>query len=601
MKDKERKEASRSSFTRRDFLKLAGVGGVATAAGGALAGCAPTQEVSGAQTDGSDAFRAAGEPIAPVAVPAAWNTEADVVVVGSGGGGMAASIRLAMAGLSVTLLERNDTLGGNSRYAGHFVNFGGHKMADEAQWAWPVFPYDPNAVVEYLNDLFQMSGDTALLYQLAVEGPKWIDWMHDELNFTWVPASSQPSGMRALHMDGQITKYNAIEINDQMFKDLTTIAESKGVDIHTNSPIDALVQDGDRIVGVKVSSGEAGDVYYRGTKAVILTAGGFEMNRAMLKKYAPFALQGLANCATPPNGTGECLRMALGAGADMCGFDSVAAYDGGVEWSEYAEDDIWMHAHINKDGNQAVRQPWLSIDKTGHCIPFLSTSGSDYPYSSTGSWAPFGLCDLATIQMSCPGGRAYVCFDSKFDELVSSNYFQQSVCRPGKTIPNDDPLIDRVPEYQRDWHTGFEQMVAAGAIKKCDTIEELEAALGLNKGILTDEVKKWNDACAKGEDYVVSYKYDPSWLIPLDTPPYYGAKLGGNAFCTKAGVRVNPQMQVLNTEGSVIPGLYAGFHTAGGSNGELNIAGKPFNGMYGDVGLSFIGGYIAAGSLIDNK
>ncbi len=566
---------ARQAFSRRDFLRFAGIGGVATVAGGSLAGCAPKQGAQGEALVAEDAYRAAAKPIA--------------------------SIRLATAGFSVTLIERNGTLGGNSRYAGHFVNFGGHKMADAVQWAYPSFPYDPDAVVAFLNDTFQMSGDPALMRKLAVEGPKWIDWMHDELGFVWAPASSVPSGMRALHMEGQITKNNAIEINDQMFKDLTQIAHDKGVDIHLDSPVAALVQEGERVVGVKVYSDSEGEVYYRGAKAVILTAGGFEMSRPMLEKYAPFALHGIANVATPPNGTGECTRMAQGVGADMCGFDSIAAYDGGVEWSEYADDDIWMHAHINKDGNQAVRQPWLAIDRVGNRVPYLSTSGINYPYSTTGNWAPFALCDLATVQMSCPGGRSYVCFDSKYDELVSKNTFKQSVCRPGKIVPSDDKFLDRVPEFQRDWHTGFEQMVAAGAIKKCDTIEELEGALGLREGVLVDEVKKWNEACEKGVDYVDTYKYDPSWLIAIDFPPYYGAKLGGNLFCTKAGVRVNPQMQVIDTSGKVIPGLYAGFHTAGGSNGELNAAGKPFNGMYGDVGLSFIGGYIAAGSLIEEK
>ena len=101
---------------------------------------------------------------------------------------------------------------------------------------------------------------------------------------------------------------------------------------------------------------------------------------------------------------------------------------------------------------------------------------------------------------------------------------------------------------------------------------------------------------AKEETF--TYKYDPSWLIPISEPPYYGAKLGGNLFATKCGLRINPKMQVIDTEGAVIPGLYAGWHTAGGSNGENNLAGKPFNGLYGDVGLSFLGGYMAAGSII---
>lgn len=58
-------------------------------------------------------------------------------------------------------------------------------------------------------------------------------------------------------------------------------------------------------------------------------------------------------------------------------------------------------------------------------------------------------------------------------------------------------------------------------------------------------------------------------------------------------------MQVVNTEGAVIPGLYAGWHTAGGANGETNIGGRPFGGMFGDVGQSFVGGYMAAGSIIE--
>ena len=58
-------------------------------------------------------------------------------------------------------------------------------------------------------------------------------------------------------------------------------------------------------------------------------------------------------------------------------------------------------------------------------------------------------------------------------------------------------------------------------------------------------------------------------------------------------------MQVVNTEGNIIEGLYAGWHTAGGSSGEGNPAGTPLTGMYGVVGLSFLGGYMVAGGIIE--
>ena len=69
-------------------------------------------------------------------------------------------------------------------------------------------------------------------------------------------------------------------------------------------------------------------------------------------------------------------------------------------------------------------------------------------------------------------------------------------------------------------------MVEDGAVKKCDTIEELEEALGLDKGLLVNAVKSWNEACDAGEDNMPTFKYDPSWMIPINEPPYYGATIG---------------------------------------------------------------------------
>ena len=69
-------------------------------------------------------------------------------------------------------------------------------------------------------------------------------------------------------------------------------------------------------------------------------------------------------------------------------------------------------------------------------------------------------------------------------------------------------------------------------------------------------------------------------------------------FGSKTGLRVNPHMQVISTSGEAIPGLYAGWHTAGGSAGDGNAAGKPLTGMYADLGLAFVGGYMVAGGIM---
>lgn len=604
-KDTDRNDAEDRNVgvSRRGFLKAAATFGIAAAAAPALAGCGKASQSAEAAEEASAAaaFEAAAAPIPPVAPPATWDFEADVIVVGSGAGGMNASIRLAKANHKVIMLERNDHFGGNSRHSSIFSNFGGHKNAEGQKWAYPSYPYDVNKIVECVMDAQQMSGDPELFRAMAIEGPKCIDWMNEEAGGKWVPLAPIPAGNGLLHWDGLETKNNHININFGAFEALGKTAKDSGVDMRLNAAVETLVMDGKRVVGVKVLSENNKVEYYRAEKAVILTAGGFEVNRAMMAKYSPTCLRGIACNATPPNGTGECVRMGQGAGADLSGYDSTGAFDGGVWWREPGKYDVLVDCHINKDGNQALRQPWLRINKFGQRVPYLSSSGTSYPYATDGPTGSAALCDQATIEMSQPDGKTFICFDSKYEELVLKNYFGQAICRKAYIVPEDDPFIDRVPEWQRDWRSGFELMVKGGAIKKCDTIEELEEALGLRKGVLVAEVKKWNDACAAGVDYVSHYKYKPTWLIAIDKPPYYGAKLGGHVFGSKCGLAVNPKMQVLDKNGDPIPGLYAGWHTAGGSSGDGNYAGRPLTGMYADLGLSFVGGYMAAGGVMSDE
>lgn len=588
---------------RRSFLKGAALLGGAGALAG-IAGCAPAADkVSGNKNaeagDSSEraAFEAAAAPIEPAEPPSSWDEEAQVVVVGSGAGGMNASIRLAQAGYRVLMLERSEETGGNSKHSSVFSNIGGHRQAEDLQWAYPSYPYDVDNIVEYFMDCQQMTGDPDLLRAMATEGPKCIDWMNEKAGAKWVPMNPSPAGAGLLEWEGMSTPTNGINVNLIPFQELEKTAVGAGVEIRTGCTVDTLVFDGTAVLGVKVTE-QKEEKFIRADRAVVLTAGGMEMNRAMMAKHAATCLHGIANIATPPNGTGECIRMGQGVGADLSGYDSTGAFDGGVWWRDYSEFDTMMDSHINKDGNQALRQPWLRINRDGQRVPFISTSATSYPYSTDAAPSSAGLCDTAAIEMNQPGGKTYCCFDSKFDQLVTDNFFGQIICRKAKIVADDDPYIDRVPEWLRDWHTGFQQMVDAGAIAKCDTIEELEEALGLEGGVLVDAVAQWNKACAAGEDYAASYKYPPEWMIAIDEPPFYGAKLGGHVFGSKTGLRVTPSMQVVNTSGQVIPGLYAGWHTAGGSSGEGNPSGKPLTGMYADLGLAFVGGYMVAGGIM---
>ena len=125
------------------------------------------------------------------------------------------------------------------------------------------------------------------------------------------------------------TEMNGINVNLILFQLLAEKATEEGAEIRTDANVATLVYDGSKVVGVKVLVGET-ETYIKANRAVVLTAGGMEVNRAMMAKYSATCLNGIANIATPPNGTDECIRMAQGVGADLSGYDSTGAFDGGV-------------------------------------------------------------------------------------------------------------------------------------------------------------------------------------------------------------------------------------------------------------------------------
>ena len=78
--------------------------------------------------------------------------------------------------------------------------------------------------------------------------------------------------------------------------------------------------------------------------------------------------------------------------------------------------------------------------------------------------------------------------------------------------------------------------------------------------------------------------------------------MGGQIGKTLCGLRVNDLLQVADENGRTIPGLYAGWHTAGGACGENSYIGDPILGsLLGDVSLAFCGGYLCGTYAVANE
>ena len=125
----ESREERRASLSRRGFLAGAAASVAAVASAGALAGCGQGKSADDTASAGSGGSSptvggASSEDnvadIPPVGVPASWDEEYDVVVVGSGGG-LFGAVRAAELGAKVCCVEKSASVGGASKESSIFA------------------------------------------------------------------------------------------------------------------------------------------------------------------------------------------------------------------------------------------------------------------------------------------------------------------------------------------------------------------------------------------------------------------------------------------------------------------------------------------------
>ena len=613
-------------ISRRNFIKDAAfIAGGATIAAG-LSGCSTQPESSNKGAGDSSPSAASGDvlvgqrppvnggsgplpmqtgkigpnatPIPPVDAPGTWDAEYDVIVVGSGYGGLTATAYASEGGLSVALIEKSDLTGGCARHsAGNMIQPGGTKAQIERGYSWPGDSYDPYAAAAKYQEYNNYSVDYDLLLNTITSGTEWAEWMQEQPGVEWVCLGAAfvnkdiASGVRN-NVLGNASTCDALEKN----------ARDAGADIRLSTECKALVKDGDRIVGIKVASGENDEVFLKANKGVIFTGGGFGYNLDLLEQYAPTAYMYSVQGGPFPTHTGDCLRMGLGVGADIAGFNSFSNWEGGLDDYWGSGDGAYWHYFWN-GARQVIMNPWLRINKLGNRLPFhIVEFGQNVQKGYDLKTFSMGDLTNAASWMSPIGHRTYAIFDSNYKKSLEV-FEERTMGLDQSRVPlrPDGKTVDNV-YCTTDWEGDFQQAVDRGAIQKADTIEELATMLGLESDKVIAAVNRWNELCAKGEDTDLPIPYFPEWMIPIDSPPYYGAANGGSICKTTCGLRVNKHMQVLNPEGTPISGLYAGYYTAGGISGENSFGGQAFGPtIFGGVAISGVGGWMAIHGLLNSE
>jgi 3-oxo-5alpha-steroid 4-dehydrogenase len=288
------------------------------------------------------AAAAMGAAAAPFPVRAAesvehWDASADVVIVGFGVAGASAAIEARAAGAEVLILEREARGGGTSALAGGIIYYGGGTPLQKALG----YEDSPEDMFRYLMASCGPGPDEEkirIFCERSVEHFRWTVAQGVRFKQSFYTGISLPltddglfySGSERAHPYAEIARPAPRGHKPQiagegggalLMRHLMRAALEAGARVMPETRGDGLVQASDgRVVGV-VATLQGEEQRLRARRGVILAAGGFCRNRAMVERYAPLYLA----CDTPigvAGDDGRGIRMGMGAGGAAIRMDS---------------------------------------------------------------------------------------------------------------------------------------------------------------------------------------------------------------------------------------------------------------------------------------
>jgi succinate dehydrogenase/fumarate reductase flavoprotein subunit len=173
---------------------------------------------------------------------------------------------------------------------------------------------------------------------------------------------------------------------------------------------------------------------------------------------------------------------------------------------------------------------------------------------------PYGLTEVRMAAQ--PGAGAHIIIDDATKRAMRT---ENDILKYLKY------LLPGAAHQVKDWTSaGMDALLAAGAIKRADTLEALAELIDVPPANLVGTVARYNKHVAAGED--ADYLKKSDWLRPVSTPPYYVSPF---TLCvmgvTGAGLRIDHDAAVIHETSRAIPGLYAAGECVGSVMGDVYV------------------------------
>ena len=471
--------------------------------------------------------------------------EADVVVVGAGGAGMTAAITAAGEGKSVVILESQSMVGGNSVRATGGMNAGKTVYQDENEFG------ESAGVEKTLKAAAEKYADNETITALA-----------KTVSEQWAAYQANPTGyfdsVELMELD---TMIGGKGINDPALvetlcansADAIDWLDEHGITLHNVSSfggasvkrIHRPVNDEGKVVSVgsymipllQENCEKAGVQILLNTTAneILTDANGAAVGVKATGSTGETVTVNAKAVVLTTGGFGANLDMVVKYKPELKGFmtTNAAGIQGqGIEMAEAI-------------GAATVDMDQIQIHPTVE--------------ANTAALITEGLRGDGAVLINAEGKRFIDEVGTR--DVVSAAEIAQTGSYSWLVV--DQAMVDNSSVIQGYIKKGY---TVTGA-----TYEELAKAMGVDEAALAETMNNWNG--------YVEAKNDPdfgrtSFANPLNTAPYYAIKVTAGVHHTMGGLKINPNTEVLNENGEVIPGLFAAGEVTGGVHGANRLGGN---------------------------
>lgn len=499
-------------------------------ASSAASSTASTEAASEVQTDAIWAIKDLAEPRETV--------KADVCIVGAGGTGTAAAIQAIDSGLKPIVIERLNGYGGSfigtegmtgleTKYteAGGGVYFAGAYSPEK--------PYNVenamNTCLNYHHWIPQHKLYEAFFSQTA----ETIEWLEGH-GIKFEGNISIGSGPKVWHV---YDKGSEASPGGYFMKCFGEEADRLGVEAHFGYWGRKLIVENGKVAGL-LAENEKGEVLKVEAPVVVIGTGGYANNTEFLYGVSETKNQNIQamgmNCRDADG-----IKMAKAAGAAMaeglgtvmwCGPVTIGAVTATWTTDAYSvgvQPTLWL----NQDGQRFCKEDlWIDdFAGAGICVR-----------NQTRTFALFTEEDMKRWEADGPDGQVF------------------SFGTPGKPLSK-----------------AREQLEKASGCHVGSDLAALCKEVGLDAAAVQATVDDYNEQCAAassldGEDTGADAEFGKraKYMRAVAEEPYWLCEIADGYYTTCGGIKVNEKVQVLNEEGEVIGGLYAGGSDAGGLYGD---------------------------------